>query len=280
MTQDPRPDQIAVPPTAVVAPGGAAGVFKGRLVVVFGPGYSGVFVYNPTPANGNLKASIAAQPGTDPYGNAYPAGIMTTNGTIEALLNSNALQWDNPGDPVHQALPSVFGNPSGTLGNSLSITSGIGTSAPGTASGLTFYDNVASSSTNIPSGQAGIAVSLGAGLIMDGWHSMPAMSAGWTAGGFAKYRLSATGDLQVAFQNLTPSSVADGTTIWAASSLPSAYQPAHTERIVCYTDIQRLNGANTEGAALLFGTDGSVQCFGIAAAATRVDLFHTMPITV
>jgi hypothetical protein len=48
--------------------------------VVFGAGpNTGVFVYSGIPANGNLMASIAALPGTDPYGNAYLAGIVAYN---------------------------------------------------------------------------------------------------------------------------------------------------------------------------------------------------------
>lgn len=38
-------------------------------------GFSGLFVYSPTPGTGNLVASITASAGTDPYGNPYEAGI-------------------------------------------------------------------------------------------------------------------------------------------------------------------------------------------------------------
>jgi hypothetical protein len=48
-------------------------------------GWSGVFGYSPTPGKGNLVFSVAAAAGSDPYGNAYPAGVSTTAGagTIE-----------------------------------------------------------------------------------------------------------------------------------------------------------------------------------------------------
>ena len=39
------------------------------------PGYSGLFIYGGAPGPGTLIMSIAAAAGTDPYGNAYPAGI-------------------------------------------------------------------------------------------------------------------------------------------------------------------------------------------------------------
>ncbi len=84
----PRPDQRTYPPGAVITPGGAAGTFRGRLVVVYGVGYSGVFVYSPSPAEGNLIVSIAAKAGTDPYGNAYPQGLKVTTGVISGTTIS------------------------------------------------------------------------------------------------------------------------------------------------------------------------------------------------
>ena len=49
-------------------------------------GFTGLFVYAPSPGLGNLALSIAAGTGTDPYGNTYisesvtgvPAGTDTT----------------------------------------------------------------------------------------------------------------------------------------------------------------------------------------------------------
>jgi hypothetical protein len=38
-------------------------------------GYSGLFAYSPAPGAGNLVLSIAAAAGTDPYGNAFQAGL-------------------------------------------------------------------------------------------------------------------------------------------------------------------------------------------------------------
>jgi hypothetical protein len=45
---------------------------------------NGIFFYNGTPANGNLTGSWAQTAGTDPFGNAYAAGITlySANGTI------------------------------------------------------------------------------------------------------------------------------------------------------------------------------------------------------
>ena len=93
-----RPDQVISPPPTVLAPGGAAGVFRGRLVIISGTstnGSTGLFAYSPTPAAGNLVASIAAAAGTDPYGNAYLAGIVgyfTSSGTSYAMQVGTSAQ--------------------------------------------------------------------------------------------------------------------------------------------------------------------------------------------
>jgi len=86
-----RLDQVDTPPPMVVAPGGNAGVFKGRLVVIFGTssnGSTGLFVYSGAPALGNLVGSIASVPGTDPYGNAYLAGLTGYFIQTPALVQS------------------------------------------------------------------------------------------------------------------------------------------------------------------------------------------------
>jgi len=281
MTIDPRPDQQTDPPAMVVAPGGAAGIFKGRLVIVFGTGFSGVFVYSPSPGPGNLVASVAALAGTDPYGNKYPAGVSSQTGGIEAILSGSRLSWDAPADSP-TGLPEIFATPSAASGNSLEITSNV--SAGGvTAGALTIYDSAASSTVPaIPSGSPGIFVAGGCPMVTDTWHSMGTMSNGWAVGGFAKYRMTPQGDVELAFQDLTTGTTVDTTVLWtSANGLPSAYRPSHTARLVCYTDVQRVvSGSNNESCALLIGTDGSVQCFGVAAAATRVDLFATLFVSV
>lgn len=61
------------------------------LVVVAGPGYSGEFAYSPAPGTGNLIASVAASSGTDPYGNAYVAGVISYS-TIGGLAVAQGSQ--------------------------------------------------------------------------------------------------------------------------------------------------------------------------------------------
>jgi hypothetical protein len=47
-------------------------------------GYSGIFGYSPAPGPGDLVLSVTAAAGTDPYGNAYEAGVTlySADGTI------------------------------------------------------------------------------------------------------------------------------------------------------------------------------------------------------
>lgn len=45
------------------------------LIVSASGGFTGLFVYTPGPGAGNLAGSFTAQAGTDPYGNAYKAGL-------------------------------------------------------------------------------------------------------------------------------------------------------------------------------------------------------------
>ncbi|HMD22667.1 MAG TPA: hypothetical protein VKH61_01115 [Streptosporangiaceae bacterium] len=48
-------------------------------------GFSGFFVYSPAPGPGNLIGSWAAAAGTDPYGNAYPAGLSVDVGSFTGV---------------------------------------------------------------------------------------------------------------------------------------------------------------------------------------------------
>lgn len=60
-----------------------------RIIVVVGTIYSGLFFYDPTPGAGNLVGSWTVQAGTDPYGNAFPPGLLIGNpstGTPTLLL--------------------------------------------------------------------------------------------------------------------------------------------------------------------------------------------------
>lgn len=61
------------------------GLVEAQTVIIEGP-KGGLFVYSPSAGLGNLVLSIAAQAGTDKFGNAYPAGetIFDTTFQIES----------------------------------------------------------------------------------------------------------------------------------------------------------------------------------------------------
>ena len=83
-----RPDQANALPRSHAGSGPApqSAFITAQRVVVFGTGPNrGIFVYSPVPANGTLIASITASAGTDPYGNAYQAGITVYDDTSPFL---------------------------------------------------------------------------------------------------------------------------------------------------------------------------------------------------
>ena len=97
----PRPDQAWRPgPGTTIAPGGAAGTFRGRQVIVFGQGKGiGVYVYSPIPKAGNLVISIT-ESGTGPYGETITPGITLydSNGKpriVEGFSGEPYLQLQN-----------------------------------------------------------------------------------------------------------------------------------------------------------------------------------------
>jgi hypothetical protein len=110
------------------------------------------------------------------------------------------------------------------------------------------------------------------------WSNMPGMANSWGIGGHAQYRLTVNGDLQVSFKDLTVGSASDGTNIWNAGALPSGFQVLNSHRVACYSDAIKTVSGNLETPALEFESDGSVQCYGFALAATRADLYTSFPL--
>jgi hypothetical protein len=281
VTTPPRPDQIVDPPAAVLAPGGASGVFRGRLVIISGSsttGGSGLFAYSPVPGKNNLIYSVTAASGTDSYGNTVFGGATSYSvqaGTYYALNMSGSgfpprLSWYVSGSDqtgTYTLMYGLFDTVSGSV-HGLSLNNVPFADPPGAwAAPLLASD---------PAGaNAGVT---------ETWHDFGTLSNSWSVGVQAKYKLTAEGELMVSIVDLVPGTTADGTIIWsAANGLPAPYQPATTKQMVCSTNALRVSpvsAATQEAASLKFFTDGSVQCVGVAAAATRVDLAALIPITI
>ena len=115
----------------------------------------------------------------------------------------------------------------------------------------------------------------------DSWTETGALTSGWSksgGSGYLKYKKTSDNSVALTAFQLTPGTVADGTTLLAAGGLPSAYQPVHSHRIPVFASTQALSndpGAtsnNNETPAFVILTDGSIQCYGISSVCARVDL--------
>jgi hypothetical protein len=259
MTTPPRPDQESVPPPMVIAAGGSAGVFRGRLIIVNGsaaPPGSGIFIYNST---GALIGAWVGSAGTDPLdGGAVAEGltVQDATGTKQTLIDTGSITVTKVSGAFTPPLITV-NDQTLNSGDTPTLAESVGL----VALNVSTYDPVKLDGTG------------------ETWHDLATPSNGWTIGGHAAYTLLPDGWLGIAFKDLVPGTDTDGTTVFSsANGLPAAYRPANSHRIVAYTNTLRVSGASFEMGALEFETDGSIQCFGIAAAATRLDLFTAIPL--
>jgi hypothetical protein len=171
---------------------GASGILIARKVIVVGDA-GGIFLYAPTPGPGNLIASIAAEAGTDQYGNSYPGGIL-------GELQTNEIQFLNSGAVVGQLAPI-----------------GSGAAPPLTLLGLPFVS------------QAGTAANPSV-LSTDVWHSMGLLN-GWAnaAGNVTcQYRLVASPPNSVEVIGVLNAAAATAVTFF---TLPPLYRPASQQPI-------------------------------------------------
>lgn len=123
----PPPPPGYVPPPLPGVAAGSVNIFRGRLVLVFGPSgaVSGVFVYQAgtVPANGNAPIFWATSSSSDPFGNAIPstAGVSGT-GTFEA---GNTLVTPQ-GVLTYSSLPPTLGGLVSSLGVTAQFTDSAG----------------------------------------------------------------------------------------------------------------------------------------------------------
>jgi len=215
----------------------AAGSFTGADFLI---NATGAFFYSGIPAFGNLIASIASAAGTDTFGNAYLAGMVTygpgpsiSQMTASQLKMGPASSFALGGAVTAAGLFQIF-SPRETSGDTLAslsldsaVSSGTGNPLASinaataiTAGGLavtggTSTDTLAVSSAMTATGGTASSPTL---ITTDTWHSL-ALANGWTGQCF--YRLQGTGrvELWVGILSATATAFQFGT-------MPAAYIPA------------------------------------------------------
>jgi len=278
-----RPDQVYTPAPPSIA-SGAGAVFKGRLVVISGTstnGSVGLFVYSGTPANGNLVASIASTAGTDQFGNAYQAGITSYDPSVTGNvvnLFAGIITLTNTGFPTQTGATISFGNASmsiisakaaGAAANEILLAGGA--LAGGTVTRFQGSDGAPAFCKTCEPNNFGASTN---------WHNLSGFNTGWSVGNSVRYRFTIDNMIEVEINDLVHDGVTanpDGTVILSsANGLPTGFKPTlGAVRFPVYCNQIRVIAAGppttSSMAALEIEADGSIQCFGMAQAATRVD---------
>jgi hypothetical protein len=125
------------------------------LIVTAGGGFTGLFVYSPGPGAGNLIASVAAQSGTDPYGNAYNEGIVSyqPGDTAFSELLAGTVVLGLPGIMTASAALTTSGSPNSNA--QLVIHSGHAGEAGATESKITLWDSGVNGNVQVTDGADG-----------------------------------------------------------------------------------------------------------------------------
>lgn len=99
-------------------------VFPLLIVYDITGAFTGLFVYSGVPGAGDLIASVTAAAGTDPYGNAYQAGITSYLSSVPAdfvQLFSSTVNFMNAGDTAQAQISGGSGGMSFTSGESSTV---------------------------------------------------------------------------------------------------------------------------------------------------------------
>jgi hypothetical protein len=218
MTTPPRPDQDIGPPPAVLAAGGAAGVFRGRLVIVIGggPPGTGIFIYSST---GALLGSWTGDAGTDPIDHqAVPQGLLSQDpsATIQAVLSAGSLTLEKLSGALAPPLISLADDTSVTTDGTSIRSSGIVTPVVGAV---------------VPGNTAGLA---------ETWHTLG------TAAQYsitrARYRMDAFGCLELDIQVTSSGTVGQDTAF--SVTLPAAYRPPVQRDMPLVQTVVQNSGSN------------------------------------
>jgi hypothetical protein len=222
-----------------------------NLVVVSetATGFSGIFVYSPAPAADTLLISIAANSGTDSYGNFYPAGIdVAAAGSSEAeiILNAGVI-----------TLKDFAGNTWEIYANEIAGVPYLVIPTPGSGNGEIFVNENGYFQANNP----------GTPTTPETWHTL-ALAAGWTAVNGPYYRYTIDNCVEF-FGSATHAAFTTSTTL-SAAALPAGYIPTTT-----------WNGGGTGipgRAGFEVNTSGSVIAIANGVSCTECDLAGKIPL--
>jgi hypothetical protein len=219
------------------------GTFNGNDYVI---NSDGQFYYSDTPAAGNLMASIAAEDGTDPYGNNYFQGVTSyaQSGTLNvgefANLSNGSINVGQIGDPDEAA--------GGGIGNVSDFSLASGTDSTNVdicylnlASGSTGAVPGAATNPRVEIGLLGSAITDAAisGAVIKSQQGNPAPAYTWQAPSYAtnfaagsvasasyqnmQYRFDAEDNLIVEGTCHATAALAAGA--YTLFTLPAAYRP-------------------------------------------------------
>jgi hypothetical protein len=232
----------------------AAGVIEGGTFVgddfIINP--AGIFVYDGTPATGNLIASITAAPGTDQFGNTYPRGYglwqanQVTGNEFNLLTGAASEKFpaqlytfvDSPGTGLEQMQVNLQSAENTAIGDRvlLALLSATANLAQPNAIGELGYIKAGSTSI-VPMlswGPGGIfaigttnAAAPGASpsspAVVETFHNIT-LDSGWSVTVQPQYRLLPFGDVEVLGQ-ITRAGTTSAVNINSSHPIPSDYWP-------------------------------------------------------
>jgi hypothetical protein len=270
-----------------------SGLFQ--IVIITGSGgKSGLFVYSPKPALGNLVASIAALGGKDAYGNAYVPGVVSYfNGaqTIAMELSAGEVIWGiapGPGGPYALNGPVLSVDSTGTILNiaagsgghintilgifnalaGAAVTGGLTSDTANITAGLTWAGGATGDTALIQAAKAGGLLFRVINTQAGATAAMTALQVAAAGDAFVRMRVAGDGNNRIGFDwnvnnfprmHFGPGNAAVDTTIYraAANLFGSDY-------------IAFDNGGTAEGFQTVTFANGWTNGVGIAAGYRRV----------
>ena len=219
----------------------------------------------------SLVNAIAPAAGTDPYGDAYQLGVgsygpsggyalLASNGSFPALVM-------NPESVTHLTVqPQIYGSAAnaGAVNEYNTLILSSGKNGHDDAALQLFAESADATVAAVAviefGGQAVVFVTRngmaanqpGTSNTPESWHTMTLLN-GWTvgSGGFAQYKLMPDRTVMIRLNNVTPGTIADGTSIWTA---PTGYVPTTQHKLAL---VATYSAAPVYGSMPFLYTNGS-----------------------